>query len=252
MGLGESLWVCDAVPGGWKWVTRTRKGNRSSSGCPVRFFFPFWLLVQEDTGELQGKEFPCCVLVCGSWFPGQSTLLPVSEGNRGKARKEKQRPGGEAVQEPNGLLHPEMDPIPANLYAPWGARSTCTLTIVLRCTHHIAFTRMLTLQVCHINASTHTRQPTGDTSLPMTPHKCTDAFSEEQIRTHTRCSPRSTALGCTHVHIHVPCIDTWSPLLTAGTCKTPTHRCSPEATHSCTHDTTLSPFSIILCRWTPS
>lgn len=89
--------------------------ERSSSGCPAMFFFTFWFLVWEDTRELQGKESPCCA---GSWFPRQSILLPVSEGNGGKASKEWQRPGGVAVQEPDGLLHPERDPIPADLYAP--------------------------------------------------------------------------------------------------------------------------------------
>jgi len=106
---------------------------------------------------------------------------------------------------------------------------------------------------------TQTRQPTEDTSLPMTPHKCTNVFCKKQVHTHVRCSPRSTALRCTHVHIHVPCINTWSPLPAAGTHTAPTHRHSPEATRSCTpvctHGTTLSmlpPFSVIPGRWTQS
>lgn len=166
------------------------------------------------------------------------------------------------MQEPDGqcLFHPERDLVPANLCAPKPACGTCTIATVLCCTHSVAFTRLLTLQVgsntsvLHRgkNAAAHTqmhKQP-EDASLPMTSHMCTGAFSKEQIRTHMHSSPCNTALGCAHIHIHIPCIDTWSPLPTAGTCTAAPQRCSPEGTHSCTpmctHDTTLStlpPFS---------
>lgn len=98
--FGVRVKVCDALP----WGPRMWQGNGFSSDCPARFSSLFWLLVWEDRRELRGREFPCCVLLCGSRFPGQSTLLPASEGSRGKARKERQRPGGEAAQEPDRLL----------------------------------------------------------------------------------------------------------------------------------------------------
>ena len=149
------------------------------------------------------------------------------------------------MQEPDRLFHSGWDPVPANLYAPRGTRSTT----VLCCTHSIAFTRMLTLQVCSntlvshrgVNAATQaTRQLTEDTLLPMTPHKCTVVFSKEQICTHMHCSPYSTALGCTDVTYTFPTL-ILGVLYPQQTYTTATHRCSPDATHSCTlmctHDT---------------
>lgn len=190
---------------------------------PSEVFLHFLAL---GTGRYQGNARKGVPLLCvGVWElvpraenAAASERGELREGEKGKA--ETRRRGSVGAR---WTVPPREGSCPCKPVHTRGACSTCTLTIVFCCTHSIAFTskRMLTLQMCSntlvshrggVNAATHTRQPTEDTLLPVTPHKCTDVFSKQQFCTHMHSSPYSIALGCTHVHIHVPYIDTWSPL----------------------------------------
>lgn len=140
--------------------------NGSSSGCTTRFFLHFLAL---GTGRSQGtarKGVPLLYVSVWELVPRAEYPAASERGELREGEKDKQRPGGETVPEPDGLFHPERDCVPANLYARRCARSTHTLTVAVCRTHSIAFTRMPALQMCNntlvshrgVSAATHTQE----------------------------------------------------------------------------------------------